>query len=109
VQAPVAKRLEHFLEGSGAYTLFATEYLRGKPEIGPKYTVPSDMLDKFRAFLSANRVQPALGEWFASADWIGYRLRQELVNQALGVEKGDEVEAEREPFIQTALGAIRGK
>ena len=109
VQAPVVKRLEHFLEGSGAYTLFATEYLRGKPEIGPRYTVPSDMLDKFRAFLSANRVQPALGEWLASADWIGYRLRQELVNQALGVEKGDEVEAEREPFIQTALGAIRGK
>jgi carboxyl-terminal processing protease len=66
-------------------------------------------LDKFRAFWSANRVQPALGEWFASADWIGYRLRQELVNQALGVEKGDEVEAEREPFIQTALGAVKGK
>ena len=27
-------------------------------------------------------------------------------DQSLGVEKGDEIEAEREPFIQTALGAL---
>jgi len=109
VRVPAAKRLEQFLEAAGAYTVFATEYLRSKPEVGPKYLAPPDLLDKFRAFLSQNRVQPSLGEWFASADWIGFRLRQEIVNQALGVEKGDEIEAEREPFIQTALGAVKGR
>ncbi len=107
VQPPVTRRLEQFLEAAGAYTVFATEYLRGKPEVTAKFDPPAEMLDKFRAYLSANRVQPTLGEWFASADWIRYRLRQEIVNQALGVEKGDEIEAEREPFIRAAVGALR--
>jgi carboxyl-terminal processing protease len=109
VTAPAWKRLETFLETSGAYTVFATEYLRTKPVVGPKFAAPPDLLDKFRAYLSGNQVQPGIGEWIASADWIGYRLRQEIVNQALGVEKGDEIEAEREPFIQTALGALGGR
>jgi carboxyl-terminal processing protease len=109
VEPPVVKRLEQFLDASGAYTVFATEYLRGNPVTGGKWEAPADLMDKFRAYLSANRVQPTIGEWFASADWIRYRLRQEIVNQALGVEKGDEVEAEREPYIQTALGAVRGR
>jgi len=107
VQPLATKRLEQFLEASGAYTVFATEFLRGKPVIPPKFEPPPDMIDKFRAYLSQNRVQPGIGEWFASADWIRFRLRQEIVNQSLGVEKGDEIEAEREPYIQTALAALR--
>ncbi|MBI2689398.1 MAG: S41 family peptidase [Acidobacteria bacterium] len=107
IQQPAPKRLEQFLDASGAYTVFATEYLRGKPAVAPKFEAPPDLLDKFRAYLSQNRVQPGIAEWFASADWIRHRLRQEIVNQALGVEKGDEIEAEREPYIQTALGALR--
>lgn len=107
VQPLAMKRLEQYLDASGAYTVFATEFLRSKPVITPKFDPPTDMLDKFRAYLSQNRVQPSIGEWFASADWIRYRLRQEIVNQALGVEKGDEIEAEREPYIQTALAALR--
>jgi len=107
VQPQPTKRLEQFLEASGAYTVFATEVLRGKPTVTAKFEPPSDMLDKFRAYLSQNRVQPGIGEWIASADWIRFRLRQEIVNQALGVEKGDEIEAEREPYIQAALTALR--
>ena len=107
VQPQPTKRLEQFLEASGAYTVFATEVLRGKSTVTAKFEPPSDMLDKFRAYLSQNRVQPGIGEWIASADWIRFRLRQEIVNQALGVEKGDEIEAEREPYIQAALTALR--
>lgn len=107
VGPPMLRRLEQFLDASGAYTVFATEYLRSKAVVGPKYEAPPDMLDKFRAFLSQNRVQPGLSEWFASSGWIEYRLRQEIANQALGVEKGDEIEAEREPYIQAALAALR--
>lgn len=106
VAPPASKRLEQFLEAAGAYTLFATEYLRSKPDVKPGFAAPPELLDKFRAFLSQNRVQPTLNEWFGSAEWIRYRLRQEIVNQALGVEKGDEIEAEREPYIQAALAAL---
>jgi len=107
VEMPLSRRLEQYLDAAGAYTLFATEFLRSSPEITPKFALPPDMLDRFRAFLSQNRVQPSIGEWISSADWIGFRLRQEIVNQALGVEKGDEIEAEREPHIQAALAAVR--
>ena len=107
VQPLATKRLEQFLEASGSYTVFATEFLRSKPAVTAKFEPPADMIDKFRAYLSQNRVQPGIGEWFASADWIRFRLRQEIVNQALGVEKGDEIEAEREPYIQAALAALR--
>lgn len=109
VEPPAPRRLEQFLEASGAYPVFAAEFLRTKPVIAPGFEPPADMLDKFRAYLSQNRVQPSVAEWFASADWIRFRLRQEIVNQALGVEKGDEIEAEREPYIQAALAAIRAR
>jgi len=102
------RRLEQFLDAAGAYTVFATEYLRAaKPIVTPKFDLPTDALDKFKAYLSQNRVQPSISEWFASAEWIRYRLRQEIVNQALGVEKGDEIEAEKEPYIQAALDEVR--
>jgi carboxyl-terminal processing protease len=100
-------RLEQFLEAAGAYTTFATEYLRTSPKVTRGFEPPPEMIDRFRSYLSQNRVQPSLSEWFASADWIGFRLRQEVVNQALGVEAGDEIEAEREPYIQTALAALK--
>ena len=36
-------------------------------------------------------------------DFIANRLKTEIFNQALGVEKGDEVEAQRDPQISKAL------
>lgn len=103
---PVARRLEQFLESAGAYQAFATEYLRTRPDVKPGFPAPPGMLDKFRAFLSENRVQPSVAEWFASAEWMEFRLRQEIVNQALGVELGDQIEAEKEPYIQAAVTAM---
>lgn len=102
-----ATRLEQFLEASGVYTIFATEYLRTAPKVTREFEAPPEMIDRFRSFLSQNRVQPSISEWFASSDWIAFRLRQEVVNLSLGVEAGDEVEAEREPYIQTALAALK--
>ena len=37
---------------------------------------------------------------------IQWRLKTELYNLALGVEKGDEVEAQSDPQIQKALEAV---
>jgi len=107
-QAFGMKRLEQFLDASGAYTMFATDYIRSsKPAVTPNWKLPPEALDKFRSFLSQNRVQPSLAEWFGSTEWIAHRLRQEVVNQTLGVEKGDEIEAEKEPYIQAGLEAVR--
>jgi carboxyl-terminal processing protease len=107
VTPPPYKRLEMVLDATGAYAAFATEYLRAeRPAIAPGWQLPKPLLDRFRSWLSQNKIQPGLGEWFASSDWIEYRLRQEIVNLSLGVEEGDKVEAEREPWIVAALASI---
>ncbi len=40
------------------------------------------------------------------SEFIINRLKTEIFNQAFGVEKGDEVEAQRDPVIQKALETI---
>jgi len=61
------------------------------------------MLDQFRVFLSDREIRPGLGEWLAERDFVSNRLKTEIFNQAFGVEKGDEVEAQRDPVILKAL------
>jgi carboxyl-terminal processing protease len=38
--------------------------------------------------------------------WVRSRLKEEIVTQARGVDKGDEIEAQRDPQIQAALKAL---
>ena len=65
-----------------------------------------EALDQFQEWLSERQIQPALREWIESRDFIEWRLKTEVYNLALGVEKGDEVEAQSDPQIQKALGAV---
>ena len=45
-------------------------------------------------------------EWIGDKDFVQSRLKTEIYNLALGVEKGDEVEAQRDPVILKALELI---
>ena len=47
-----------------------------------------------------------MSEWSANRTYIAIRLKTEIFNLALGVEKGDEVEAQRDAQIQKALEAL---
>ena len=95
-------RLRAVLDASASFTNFATEYLR-KNKISEDFEVTPQMLDEFRVFLSERAIQPSIGEWSVERDFIGNRLTTEIFNQAFGVEKGDEVEAQRDPVILKAL------
>jgi hypothetical protein len=74
--------------------------------VPPTFEVTPAVLDEFQTLLSANNIRPSLAEWSRERDWIQNRLKQEIFNQALGVEKGDEVELERDPAALAALQAI---
>ena len=63
-------------------------------------------LDQFKAYLSERGIQPGVSEWSAERDFVENRLKTEIFNQALGVEKGDEVEAQRDPVILKAVDVI---
>ncbi len=102
VYGPPTNRLRTVLDASASFTNFATDYLRSH-KIDADFEVSPELLDQFRVFLSEREIRPGLTEWLPERDFISNRLKTELFNQALGVEKGDEVEAQRDPVILKAL------
>jgi carboxyl-terminal processing protease len=93
------------LEQSASFTTFATEYLVDH-KITPGWELPGDVIDRFQAWLAERRIQPSVREWIDEKDFITNRLKTEIYNQALGVEKGDEIEAKSDPQIQKAIEAV---
>jgi hypothetical protein len=67
------------------------------------------MLDQFQLELSQNNIRPSIGDWSKESEWIRSRLKQEILNQAVGVEKGDEVEMQVDPQVKAALAAIASR
>jgi len=100
-------RLRAVLDASASFTNFATEYLRNHT-ITPDFEVTPEIVDQFRAFLSARQIRPGVTEWVPERDFVINRLKAEIFNQALGVEKGDEVEAQRDPVILKAISILAG-
>jgi carboxyl-terminal processing protease len=101
-----ATRLRQVLDATGSFTSFATEYLRGH-EIGADFEVPGALLDELKVFLSERQIQPSLSDWLKEREWIQSRLKEELFNQKLGVDRGDEVAFRRDPVVLAALKALR--
>lgn len=106
VQEKPPTRLQVFLEASGAFTRFATTYLQRHPRPSEDFEVTPEVMEEFRSFLLDNNVLPGVWEWAEIRAWIMSRLKTEIFNQAFGVEKGDEVEAQRDVSIQAALKAL---
>ncbi len=107
VSDPSLTRLETVLDASGAVTSFATQYLREHSPLPNNFSVTSETIDEFKVFLAERQIQPGVAEWSQERNWISNRLKEELVTQAQGVAKGDEVHAKIDPQIQAALGAMQ--
>lgn len=90
------------LEAGGAFTSFATEYTR-RHKISETFEVTAELLDEFQSYLAQRRIQPSVTEWSRERDWIASRLKTEILNQSLGVDKGDQVELPRDPVVRAAL------
>ena len=100
-------QLQMVVDASGLITSFAGNYVRSH-QLAENFEVTSDMIDALRVFLSENRIQPGPAEWSAHRDWIAARLKQELINVAFGVARGDELELQRDAVVQAALRQLRG-
>jgi carboxyl-terminal processing protease len=100
-------RLRAVLEGTGSFTSFATDYIARNRKIGPDFQVSSGVLEEFKGVLSDRNIRPGVSEWSGEREWIRKRLLQEIFNQALGVEKGDEIEAQIDPQVLAALHAVQ--
>jgi carboxyl-terminal processing protease len=99
-------RLRGVLDATGSFPMFATDYLHKHQPLPSNFEITPEILDDFKVLLSQNSIQPSVGEWASERPWVSYRLKQEILNQAIGVEKGDEVEMEFDPVVRAAVGAI---
>ncbi|MEO7144554.1 MAG: S41 family peptidase [Bryobacteraceae bacterium] len=106
VHPDAVTRLRAVLDSSGSFVQFAAPYARDR-KITPDFAVTPDLLDQFEGYLSEHDIQPPVSEWLADRPWIESRLKQEIFNLALGVAKGDEVEAQRDPMVRAALKQLR--
>lgn len=93
------------LEASASFTTFAAEYIKAH-KITDEWDVPQAMLDEFQLWLGERRIQPSLREWLQTRDYIASRLKEDVFNLALGVARGDEIQAQRDPQIRQALESV---
>lgn len=99
-------RFRAVMEGTGVFARYATEIVR-KQTIAADFQVGAPLMDDFKVFLSERRIAPSLAEWSAEREWVRSRLQQEVLNQSVGVAKGDEVEAQRDPQMRAARESLR--
>ncbi len=102
----VPSRLEAVLDVSGSFVAFASQYLQTHTPLPDPFEVTPELLDEFRVFLSQRNIQPNVGEWSSERAWLSNKLKAEIVAQARGVDKGDEIEAQQDLQIREAIGAV---
>lgn len=96
--------LGRVLEASGSYPNFATEWLKNRSAgVSGDFEITPEILDEFQLWLSRRNIRPTLAEWTAERETVRRRLKQEILNQALGVAAGDEVELRADPVVLRAL------
>jgi carboxyl-terminal processing protease len=100
--------LRGVLEATGTFPTFATDFIQRNRAVTADFEVSNQLLDELQVFLSQRNIRPGLAEWSNEREWIRNRLKQEIFNQALGVAKGDEVEAKRDPVIIRAVELLSG-
>ena len=105
VEPSPVSRLVYVLEVSGALTTFASEYVQSH-DIPDNFDVTSDLLDELKVYLSAHRIQPGVADWLRDRDLIQSKLKQEIVNLKFGVERGDQIEMQRDPVVQRAIQSL---
>jgi len=105
VSPPQVSHFRAILEASASFTSFATEYTQ-KHKVTEAFEVAPELLDDFKVWLAQRTIQPSIAEWSRDRDFIRIRLKTEIFNQSLGVEKGDEIEAQRDPQILRAIELV---
>ncbi len=98
-------RLSMVLDATGAITSFASVYMQSHP-VRQDFEVTPAVLDQLQVFLSERNIRPGVGDWSSHSRWIESRLKEEILTLAYGVEKGDEIEKQRDPVTQRALKKV---
>jgi len=107
IETAQESRLLYVLDVSGTLTAFAGEYVQSH-DIASNFEVTPELLDQLKVALSERGIQPGIAEWLRDSDLIQSKLKQEIVNLKFGVEKGDQIEMQRDPVVQRAVESLSG-
>lgn len=100
-------RFGQYLEASASFAGFATDWLAGhRADASRDMEITPALLDDFQLWLSRRNIRPVLAEWTAERENIRRRLKQEILNQAISVAAGDEVELRADPVVVRALSLL---
>lgn len=104
VLPPMPTRLRAVMETTGSYAAFATDWLvLHRADVTRELEITAAILDDFQLFLSRRNIRPGLSEWSAERENTRRRLKQEILNQGIGVAAGDEIELKSDPAVRRAL------
>lgn len=107
VRPGAPSRFRIVLEASAAFPEFAREWLAShRDEASREMEITPATLDEFQLWLSRRNIRPGVRDWTAERMHITSRLKQEILNQSVGVDAGDEVEVERDPAVRRALAVL---
>ena len=107
VQTAQVSQLVYVLDASGTLTAFAGEYVQSH-DIPDNFDVTPDLLDQLKVSLSQRGIQPGIAEWLCDRDLIQSKLKQEIVNLKFGVERGDQIEMQRDAVVRRAIESLSG-
>jgi carboxyl-terminal processing protease len=100
-------RLRAVMETSGSFAAFATEWLvLHRADVKRGMEITAAMLDDFQLYLSRRNIRPGLSEWSAERENTRRRLKQEILNQGIGVAAGDEIEMKSDQSVRRALALL---
>ncbi|MBZ5523614.1 MAG: S41 family peptidase [Acidobacteriia bacterium] len=81
---------------------FAHQYLAGHPS-DRSFQVTDDVMQEFRKFLAAEKIDYAEAQLAQSADWMKAQIKAEVFISQFGQEAGLRVRAETDPQVMAAL------
>ena len=100
--APQLDPWTRFLEQSTAFVNFAQHYLQNWDVGGEDFEIPTEGMERFQAFLIGVGIKIPLGSWETNQAYMKMRIKSELFNLTLGLEKGGEVLARADPVVRKA-------
>ena len=100
--APQLDPWTRFLEQSTTFVNFAQHYLLNWNVGGGNFETTAEVMERFRAFLMGVGIKIPLDSWETNQAYMKMKIKSELFNLTLGLERGDEVLLRADPVVRKA-------
>jgi len=93
-----------FLNQSGEFTDFASEYLTLHGRANRTFEPDDAMLSDFKDHLTRRGIRTPAEFWESDQDYLKLRIKVELLNLVYGLSSGEEAETKGDPEVRSAAG-----